>query len=226
MRTIHYSIRLILVLVIVSLIYLSATSLFHQAVQIPVLLTLLFITLCTERLWKLLAWLSPVMGAVDTKEQERIVEYELTRSQRYNSPLVVAALNEKKRISLNMVAQNLRTTDIILRSSAGYLLILLPGVTLEKATQPLERLAMMLPIKDVVVADEKMLQIMVKTQRGNGKDEIGNISPAEFRKTCIQALEARCASIASSANETDEAVIYPLLDLSEAQIVPDRKILS
>ena len=90
-----------------------------------------------------------------------------------------------------MVAQNLRTTDIILRSSAGYLLILLPGVTLEKATQPLERLAMMLPIKDVVVADEKMLQIMVKTQRGNGKDEIGNISPAEFQKNVYPGVRGQ-----------------------------------
>lgn len=226
MRTIHYSIRLILVLAIVSLIYLSATSLFHQAVQIPVVLTLLFITLCTERLWRLLAWLSPVMGAVDTKEQERVIEYELTRSQRYNSPLVVAAIREEKRTSLNMVAQNLRTTDIVLRSSAGHLLILLPGITLEQATQPLKRLAMILPIKGVVVADEKMLQIMVKTQRANSKDEVGNISPAEFRKICIQALEARWASIKSSTNETDEAAIYTLLDLPEVQTVSDRKIRS
>lgn len=226
MRTIHYSIRLILVLVIVSLIYLGAISLFHQAVQMPVLLTLLFITLCTERLWKLLAWLSPIMGSVDTKEQERVIEYELTRSQRYKSPLVVAAIHEKKRTSLNLVAQNLRTTDIVLRSSAGYLLILLPGTTLEQATQPLKRLGMTLPIKDVVVADEKMLLTMVKTQRGNSKEDVEKIPPAEFRKACIQALEARCASIKSSVSESDEPAIYPLLDLSEAQVMPDRKILS
>ncbi len=226
MRTIHYSIRLILVLAIVSLIYLGATSLFHQAVQVPVLLTLLFITLCTERLWKLLAWLSPVMGSVDTKEQERVVEYELTRSQRYKSPLVVAAIQEKKRISLNLVAQNLRTTDIVLRSSAGNLLLLLPGTTLEQATQPLKRLAMILPIKDIVVADEKMLQNMVQMQRGVSKEDVEKIPPPEFRKACIQALEARCTSIKSSVIESDEPAIYPLVDLSEAQIVPDRKILS
>ena len=38
MRTIHYSIRFAIVLVVVSLFYLGVTFLFHQAVQLPALI--------------------------------------------------------------------------------------------------------------------------------------------------------------------------------------------
>lgn len=224
MRTIHYGIRLILVLIVVALFYLSVTTLLHQAVQLPALLTLLLITLCTERLWALLAWLSPIIGTVDTKEQERLVEYELARSQRYNSHLVVAVVHEKERTSLHLVAQNLRTTDIVLRSSAGYLLVLMPGITLEQATQPLKRMATILPIKDVIVADEKMLQAAVKVQRAD-PGETRNIPPAEFRKICIRAFDAKYASIKANENETDDPRIYNLLDLPQSSTLPDRKIL-
>jgi hypothetical protein len=212
MRTLHYSIRLLLVLIVISLFYLNVTTIFHQAIQIPVLLTLLFITLCTERLWALLAWLSPVIGTVGTKEQERLVEYELARSQRYNSHLVIAAIREKKRTPLHVVAQNLRTTDIILRSSAGYLLVLMPGITLQQALPALKRVVMILPVRDVVVADEKMLEITVKTRKSDANDETRNISPTEIRKICIQAFTAKCASIKSSENDTDEPNVYNLLE--------------
>ena len=212
MRTIHYGIRLTLVLIVVSLFYLSVTTLFHQAVQLPVVLTLLFITLCTERLWAVLGWLGPIVGTVDTKEQERLIEYELERSLRYNSPLVVAAIREKKSTSLRIVAQNLRTTDTVLRSSAGYLLVLMPGITLKQSLPPLKRVSMSLPIKDVVVADEKMLQIIVKIQRINLNSETRNIPPKEIRKICIQAFAARCASIKSSENDTNDPSIYNLLE--------------
>jgi len=207
MRTIHYSIRLALVLVVVALFYLSVTFLFHQVIALPVLLTLLFITFCTERLWALLAWLSPIFGTVDTKEQEHLVEYELARSQRYRSHLVIAAIRETKRISLHIVAQNFRTTDIVLRSSAGYLLVLMPGITLEQALPALKRVAMVLPIKDVVVADESMLQITAKVQ-----SEARNILPVEMRKICVQAFDAKLASIKSGENESDEPGIYTLLE--------------
>ena len=224
MRTIHYVIRLALVLSAVALFYSGVTTLFHQAVKLPVLLTLLFITFCTERLWVLLAWLSPIFGTVDTQEQQRLIEYELARSQRYNSLLVIAVIREKKRIPVRIVAQNLRTTDLVLRSSAGYLLILLPGITLEQASPPLKRLTMILPVKDVVVADEKMLQTTVKARAAlNG--ETRNISSTEFRKICIQALTTKSASIKSSENETDDPVIYTLLDLPQSEKLPDRKIL-
>ena len=212
MRTIHYSIRLVLVLIIVSLFYLSVTAIFHQAIQIPTVLTLLFVTFCTERLWTLFAWLSPVMGTVDTKEQERIVEYELARSQRYGSPLVFAAIHEKKRMALNVVAQNIRTTDIVTRSSANYLLVLMPGITIEQATPVLKRLTTLLPIKDIVVADEKMLQATVKAQSTDLNGETRNISPTEIRKICLQAFEAKCADIKASGNESDDAGIYTLLE--------------
>jgi hypothetical protein len=212
MRTIHYGIRLTLVLIVVSLFYLSVIALFHQAVQLPVLLTLLFITLCTERLWALLGWLGPIIGNVDTKEQERLLEYELARSQRYRSPLVIAAIREKKSISLHVVAQNLRTTDTVLRSSAGYLLVLMPGITLEQASLPLKRVSMTLPIKDIVVADEKMLQAIVKAQRANLNSETRNVTPTEIRKICIQAFAAKYASLKSSENETNDPGIYNLLE--------------
>jgi hypothetical protein len=212
MRTIHYGIRLVLVLIGVSLFYLSVTTLFHQAVQLPVLLTLLFITLFTERLWALLAWLSPIIGTVDTEEQERVVEYELARSQRYDSHLVIAAIHEKKRIALHFLAENLRTTDIVLRNPAGYLLILMPGITVEQASSALKRLNTVLPIKDIVVADEKMLQIIVKAQRIDLDGETRNASPSEIRKICIQAFYAKFASIKSSANDTDDPGFYSLLE--------------
>jgi hypothetical protein len=191
MRTIHYSIRLTLVLIFVSLFYVSITKLFRQAIQLPALLTLFFITLCTERLWTLLGRLSPA----DTKEQERLIEYELARSHRYNSPLVVAAIYEKKHTSLQIVAENIRTTDIVSRSSAGYLLVFMPGITLAQATPALKRLTTFLPIGDIVVADETMLQALVKARGEDLNGKTRNITPAEIKNLFLQALDAKCASI-------------------------------
>ena len=62
MRTIHYGIRLAIVLVLTLFFYLGVSFLFHQAVQLPALITLLFIALCAERLWVLLEWIGPVVG--------------------------------------------------------------------------------------------------------------------------------------------------------------------
>jgi hypothetical protein len=212
MRTIHYSIRLTLVLIFVSLFYVSITKLFRQAIQLPTVLTLFFITLCTDRIWTLLAWLSPIMGGVDTKEREHLIEYELARSYRYNSPLVVAAIYEKKRTSLHIVAQNIRTTDMVSRSSAGYLLVLMPGINLEQASPALKRLTMLLPIGDIVVADVTMLQAIVKGQGAN-HSETRNVTPTEIRKIFFQALDVKCANIIkTSDNETNDPVIYSLLE--------------
>ena len=209
MRTIHYSIRLTFVLIFVSLFYVSITKLFRQAIQLPAMLTLFFITLCTERLWTLLGRLTPA----DTKEQERLIEYELARSHRYNSPLVVAAIYEKKRTSLHIVAQNIRTTDIVSRSSAGYLLVFMSGITLAQATPALKRLTTLLPIGDIVVADETMLQSLVRARGEDLNGKTRPISPAEIRKLFLQALDAKCASIIkTSENETNDPVIYSLLE--------------
>jgi hypothetical protein len=213
MRTIHYSIRLTLVLIFVSLFYVSITKLFRQAIQLPAVLTLFFITLCTERVWMLLERLSPIMGTVDTKEQKHLIEYELARSHRYNSPLVVAAIYEKKRTSLHIVAQNIRTTDIVSRSSAGYLLILMPGITLEQASPALKRLTTLLPLGDIVVADETMLQAIVKARGADLNGKTRNISPAEIRKIFLHAFDAKYASIIkTSENGTNDPVIYNLLE--------------
>jgi hypothetical protein len=228
MRKIQYYIRLGFVLIVVALFYLTINILFHQDLQIPVLLTLLFITLFTERLWALLTWLSPILGTMDTKEQERLVEYELARSQRYGSHLAIASVHEKRRIPLHIVAQNLRTTDIVIRSSAGYLLVLLPNITLEQAAVPLKRLTTILPISDIVVADEKMLQSIVKVQRANLHGEARNIKTPELRKICIKALAKKSESIEADRNENDSPAIYNLLDLPQSpqsEKLPDRKII-
>ena len=209
MRTIHYSIRLTFVLIFVSLFYVSITKLFRQAIQLPAMLTLFFITLCTERLWTLLGRLTPA----DTKEQERLIEYELARSHRYNSPLVVAAIYEKKRTSLHIVAQNIRTTDIVSRSSAGYLLVFMSGITLAQATPALKRLTTLLPIGDIVVADETMLQALVKARGEDLNGKTRNITPAEIRNLFLQTLDAKCASIIkTSENASNDPVIYSLLE--------------
>ena len=100
-RAIHYSIRYAIVLIMISLFYLSLAFLFHQTVQLPVILTLLFTALCAERMWILLDWIGPVVGTMSRKRQEQdrklIIEYLLENSLRYGSPLVIAAIYSKSR---------------------------------------------------------------------------------------------------------------------------------
>src|ERR1700687_1423696 len=113
MRTIHYSLRSTIVLIATALFYLSISVLFHRAIQFPVLIFLLVITLASERLWALLAWMGPVVGKVNKKEQDRahkhVLEHELARSLRYGSPLVLAARRDKKRTSVHLIEQQLRS---------------------------------------------------------------------------------------------------------------------
>src|SRR5438477_12560930 len=112
MRSIHYGIRFAIVLVLTLFLYLGVSFLFHQAVQFPALITLLFIAVGAERLWVLLEWIGPVVGTMNKKkreqEQKQIVEYLLECSLRYGSPLVIAAIRGKKRVSRHVVSRFLR----------------------------------------------------------------------------------------------------------------------
>ena len=216
MRTIHYSIRLAIVLVVVSLFYLGVTFLFHQAVQIPALITLLFIAVSAERLWILLEWVGPVVGTTNKKKQEQdqkqIVEYLLECSLRYGSPLAIAAMQNKKRISLHVVSRLLRKSDIVLRSTAGYLLILMPFTPLEQARFAFKRIAAQLSIKDVVITNVNMLQALVEAQKTSNNAETGDITPRDLRKICFQALDAKVADIKASNEKSDVPVIYNLFE--------------
>lgn len=221
MRTIHYSIRFAIVLVTVSLFYLGVTFLFHQAVQLPALITLPFTVVCAERLWALLEWVGPVVGTMNRKKQEQdqkqIVEFLLECSLRYHSPLVIAAIESKKRVSLHVVARFLRKSDIVLRSTAGYLLILMPFTPLEQAPFAFKRLATQLPIKYMVISDVNMLQALVEAQKTSDNVETRDIAPTYFRKICLQALDAKVAHLQSSKEKSDVPAIYNLVapDVSE-----------
>ena len=85
------------------------SSFFTLTVQLPVLIMLPFTALVVERFWSMLKWMSPVIGSVDTKEQERtrtrIIEYELSRSLRYGSHLTMAAIREKTRTSSHVFSR-------------------------------------------------------------------------------------------------------------------------
>src|SRR5207248_608048 len=176
MRSIHYSIRFAIVLVLTLFFYLGVSFLFHQAVQLPTLITLLFTAVCAERLWVLLEWIGPVVGTMNKKKQEQdqkqILEFLLECSLRYGSPLTIAAVQSKKRVSLHVVSRFLRKTDIVLRSTAGYLLIFLPFTTLEQVPSAFKRLAAHLPIKGLVIADVNMLQALVEVQQTNNDAEM------------------------------------------------------
>jgi hypothetical protein len=214
-RTIHYSIRFAIVLVTVSLFYLGVTFPFHQAIQLPALITLLFAAVCAERLWVLLEWVGPVVGTMNKKRQEQdqkqILEFLLECSLRYGAPLTIAAMQSKKRVSLHVVSRLLRKSDIVLRSSAGYLLILMPFTTLEQAPFAFKRLATHLPIKDMVITDVNMLQTLVEAQQTSDNAETRDITPRDLRKTCIQALDAKVEGIKASKEKRDAPVIYSLI---------------
>lgn len=224
MRSIHYSIRFAIVLVLTLFFYLGVSFLFHQAVQLPALITLLFLAPCAERLWVLLEWIGPVVGTMNKKKQEQeqkqTVEYLMECSVRYGSPLVIAAMRSKKRVSLHVVWRFLRKSDIVLRSTAGYLLALMPFTTLEQSTIPLKRITSQLPIKEMVVTDINMLQALMDVQRTNVNGELTVNTPRELRRMCFQAFDLKFAAIKSNGEKTDNPVIYNLFDpgTSEAQL--------
>ena len=215
MRTIHYSIRLAIVLVTVSLFYLGVTLLFHQAIQLPALLTLPFAAVCAERLWVLLEWIGPVVGTMNKnkqeQEQKQILEFLLECSLRYGSPLTIAAMQSKKRVSLHVVSRFLRKSDIVLRSTAGYLLIFLPFTTLEQAPFAFKRLAAHLSTKDVVITDVNMLRALVEVQQTSNNAETTEITPRDLIKLCLQALDAKVADLQSSKEKSAVPAIYYLV---------------
>jgi hypothetical protein len=220
-RTIHYSIRLAIVLVTVSLFYLGVTFLFHQAIQLPALLTLPLTAVCAERLWVLLEWIGPVVGTMNKKKQEQeqkqILEFLLECSLRYGSPLTIAAMQSKKRVSLHVVSRFLRKSDIVLRSTAGYLLIFLPFTTLEQAPFAFKRLAAHLSTKNVVITDVNMLRALVEIQQTSNNAETSEITPRDLRKLCLQALDTKVAEIKASKEKSDVPVIYYLVASDASQ---------
>ena len=224
MRTIHYGIRFAIVLVLTLLFYLGVTFLFHQAVQLPAVITLLFIAVGAERLWVLLEWIGPVVGTMNKKKQEQeqkqIIEYMMECSMRYSSPLVIAAMRGKKRVSLHVVWRFLRKSDIVVRSTAGYLLALMPFTTLEQSTIALKRLTSQLPIKEMVVTDVNMLQALMDAQKTHDNGEVAVNTSRELRRMCFRAFDVKFAGIKSSREKTDNPVIYNLFEpgVSEAQL--------
>ncbi len=221
MRAIHYSIRYAVVLIMISLFYLSLAFLFHQAVQLPVIITLLFTAFCAERMWILLDWVGPVVGTMNRKKQDQdrklIIEYLLENSLRYGAPLVIAAICGKKRISLHVVARLFRKSDIVLRNSAGNLLVLLPFTSLEEAHVALKRLVTgRLPIRGVVATDVSMLEAFMEAQRPhNGEATVTSVR--DLRRICLLALDEKIAAIKSSSAMADVPSIYSLFESGTAE---------
>jgi hypothetical protein len=219
MRTIHYNIRLATVLILVALSYWGIASLFHQA-QLATLIVLLFTVYGSDRLFALLKWMSPIIGTVDTKEQERtrkrLIEHEISRSSRSGSPLVIAAIREEKRTSSHVIEQNLRNTDIVMRSPDGYMLALMPDTTLEQARNAFQRLAELIPIKDILVMDQHMLQTVIASQKNSINNKQSNFTPQELRKMCIEAINTKLAVTKTSEHETNLPAIHNLSDESVA----------
>lgn len=215
MRTIHYSLRIAVVLILASLLYWGVTAILHQPFQIVALITILCVAIFAERLGVLLEWIGPVVGSVNVKEQEqeqnRMVEYIAGNSLRYKSPLVIAALRSRKRISLHVVARCIRKSDMVFRNSAGYLLILMPFTTLEQAPVAFERLSEQLPLQDIVVADVNMLRTLV-AQHASGTGEVREISARDLRRICIEAFDARVAAIPPGEEKSSAPAIYNLIE--------------
>jgi hypothetical protein len=221
-RAIHYSIRYSVVLIMISLLYLSLAFLFHQTVQLPVIITLLFTAFCAERMWILLDWIGPVVGTMDRKKQEQdrkqTIEYLLENSLRYGAPLVIAAICGKKRISLHVVARLFRKSDIVLRSSAGNLLVLLPFTSLELSHVALQRLVTQrLPIRGVVATDVSMLEAFVEAQRTHDNGEASVTSVRDLRRICLRALDEKVAAIKSSSATANVPSIYRLFESGTAE---------
>ncbi|HVB61851.1 MAG TPA: hypothetical protein VNE61_11700 [Ktedonobacteraceae bacterium] len=217
-RAIHYSIRYAIVLIMILLFYLILAFLFHQTVQLPVIITLPLIVICAERMWVLLDWIGPVVGTMNKKKQEQerklIIEYLLENSLRYGSPLVIAAICGKKRMSLHVVARLLRKTDIVLRSSVGYLLVLLPFTSFEQAPVALRRLiTRQLPISGVFMTDVHMLQDLVEAQRTDGNGEATGTTVQDLRRICLRSFDEKIAAIKSNSAR---AVVPPIYSLFES----------
>jgi hypothetical protein len=215
LRAIHYSIRYAIVLIVISLFYVSAAFLFHQTVQLPVIITLPLIVISAERMWVLLDWIGPVVGTMNRKKQERerkqIIEYLLENSLRYGSPLVIAAICSKKRMSLHVAARLLRKSDIVLRSSAGYLLVLMPFTSFEQASVPLKRLiTRRLPISGVLMTDVLMLQDLVEEQNTNDNGEAIGATVQELRRICLRTFDEKVEAIKSSNVKADVPPIFSL----------------
>ena len=223
MRKIPYSIRLAIVLTVVTVHYLGIIALLHQPIQFSMLAMLLATSIGTERLWAFLDWMNPVFGKVDTKEQERTqqrkIENELTVALRHNSPLVLAAIQEEKRTSLHLVQQQLRKSDSVFRSEAGYLMVLLPNTTLDQAKSAFRRLHT-LPIKNLVMMNEQMIQEAAKTQHSI-RGRIGAIRPEEIRKICIQAIEAKFHGQAPRTDEGNKLVLDMALKTNATKALPE-----
>jgi hypothetical protein len=215
-RTIHYGIRLTIVLLLTLAFYLGVGALFHQAVQLSALIALLFAAVGAERLWVFLEWIGPVVGTTNKKKQEQeqkqIVEYLLECSLRYGSPLVIAAIRSKKRLSLHVVWRFFRKSDIVLRRAGGYLLILMPFTALEQASIALKRLAARLPVRDVVVTDVSMLRALVDAQRASNNSEATVITARALRSICFQAFDVKLAHIETSGEQTAGPAIYKLYE--------------
>jgi hypothetical protein len=217
MRAIHYSIRYAIVLIMISLFYLSVAFLFHQAVQLPVIITLPIIVICAERMWILLDWIGPVVGTMNRKKQEQernlIIEYLLENSLRYGTPLVIAAIYGKKRMSLHVVARLFRKSDIVLRSSAGFLLVLMPFTSFEQASVPLKRLiTRQLPIKEVFMTDVRMLQDLEEEQKTNDNREATGTIVQDLRRICLRTFDEKVEAIKSSSVRADVPPIFSLFN--------------
>jgi hypothetical protein len=94
------------------------------------------------------------------------------------------------------------------------LLVLMPDTNLEQAHTVVKRLNKLLTIKDVVLADEVMLQAAITTQKNSLKREKKGITAEEFRGVCIRAFDTMLAGIKSAENETDTdtPTIYTLFE--------------
>ena len=225
MRTIHYSIRFAIVLVLTLAFYLGAAFLLHQAVQLSALITLLIAAVGAERLWVFLERIGPVVGTMNKKKQEQeqnqIVEYLLDCSLRYASPLVIAAIHSKKRLSLHVVSRLFRKSDIVLRNAPGYLLTVMPFTTLEQASLALKRLATRLPARHVVLADVSMLQALLDAQRIHNHGEPAIATSQDLRRICFQAFDAKLASIKSDDEPTDSPAICKLYEPGAPDVLVD-----
>jgi hypothetical protein len=146
------------------------------------------------------------------QEQKQIVDYLLECSMRYGSPLVIAAMRSKKRVSLHVVWRFLRKSDIVVRSTAGYLLALMPFTTLEQSTIALKRITSQLPIKEMIVTDVNMLEALMDAQRTHDNAEVTVNTPRDLRRMCFRALDVKFAGIKSSREKIDNPVIYNLFE--------------
>ncbi|HLL78179.1 MAG TPA: hypothetical protein VKT25_01685, partial [Ktedonobacteraceae bacterium] len=224
----HYGIRFALVLVLTLAVYLGTTLLFRQAVQLPALLTLLFIAMVTERLWVLLEWVGPVVGTMNKRKREReqrqVVEYLLECSLRYHSPLVIAALRCSRRVSRHVVSRYLRKSDIVVRTTPGYLLVIMPFTTLGQALVPLKRITAGLPIKGVVVADMHMLRAQAETQDRDAlyDNEDSVATSRELRQMCFQAFDERFATLKIRSTKGSVPAISYLFEPDSPQTMIDR----